>query len=154
MKAIELDHIDEAILNILQKDAKMTIKDIAKLVFLSAPAVAARIERLEKHGVIQGYQAQINYHALGYHIKAFIQVKVDPLDKAEFYPYIRSCENVAECNCVTGEYSMLLEVRFKSTVDLDIFIGKLQTFGHTNTQIVFSTHVEHRGIVMSEHIEG
>ena len=45
---------------------------------------------------------------------------------------------------------MLIEVMFKSTEELDHFIGDLQTFGSTKTQIVFSTSVEHRGIPMSE----
>jgi len=65
--------------------------------------------------------------------------------KAEFYPYIDSVLNDCwECNCVTGDYSMLIEVRFKTTADLDHFVGELQRFGKTKTQIVFSTNVKHR----------
>ena len=51
-----------------------------------------------------------------------------------------------ECNCVTGNYSMLIKVCFPNTTDLDVFIGDVQKFGKTSTQIVFSTAVEHRGI--------
>ena len=51
------------------------------------------------------------------------------------------------CNCVTGKYSMLIKVAFNTTMDLDTFIGKLQHFGNTETQIVFSTPVEHREII-------
>ena len=86
----------------------------------------------------------------GYHIKAFINLEVNPDQKKDFYPYIKSCNNVVECNCVTGDYAMLVEVMFKSTEELDHFIGELQTFGSTKTQIVFSTSVEHRGIPMSD----
>ena len=101
---------------------------------------------MEKEGIITGYQAQINPEALGYHIKAFINLEVAPEDKKEFYPYVKACPNVIECNCVTGDYSMILEVLFRSTVELDQFIGELQRFGRTKTLIVFSTSVEHRGI--------
>ena len=55
-------------------------------------------------------------------------------------------KNVIECNCVTGDYSMLLEVLFENTMELDRFIGELQYFGRTKTLIVFSTSVEHRGV--------
>ena len=82
--------------------------------------------------------------ALGYNIKAFINLEVEPNQKQEFYPYIESCCNVVECNCVTGDFSMLIEVVFKDTATLDKFIGELQHFGKTKTQIVFSTSVEHR----------
>ena len=55
-----LDSIDKKIIDILQKNARTPIKEIAKEVFLSSPAVSARIEKLEKSGIIVGYQAQIN----------------------------------------------------------------------------------------------
>ena len=146
MKKDTLDHIDLQILNMLQEDARKPVKDIAEVVFLSSPAVSARIERMEKSGIIEGYHASINPFALGYHIKAFISLEIEPVRKKEFYPYIKTCNNVIECNCVTGDYSMLLEVLFPDTVALDQFIGELQEYGRTRTVIVFSTSVEHRGI--------
>ena len=54
--------------------------------------------------------------------------------------------NVLECNCVTGTYSIMLKVAFPSTMELDTFIGHLQQFGNTQTQIVFSTAVPPRGV--------
>ena len=140
----EPDHIDRKILNILQKNARTPIKDIAKEVFLSSPAVSARIERMEKAGIISGYHATINYLLFGYHIKAFINLEVEPYQKKEFYPFIQAIPNVIECNCVTGDYAMLIEVAFQTTVELDHFINELQHFGRTKTLIVFSSSVEHR----------
>lgn len=145
----ELDHIDLEIIKLLQKNARTPLKIIAQEVFLSAPAVSARIEKLEKSGIITGYHAQIDPELFGYHIKAFINLEVEPVQKKEFYPYIESSPNVMECNCVTGDYSMLIKVAFQSTVELDHFIGELQTFGRTKTQIVFSTSVPHRGVIIS-----
>lgn len=142
MKETELDHIDMDILRILQVNARKTLKEISKEVFLSPPAVATRIERLERNGYIIGYNAKVNYLALGYHIKAFINVEVEPLEKPVFYPYIKACKNVMECDCVTGDYTMLLKVFFKSTIELDQFIGELQRFGRTKTLIVFSNSVD------------
>ena len=49
----------------------------------------------------------------------------------------------------SGDYSMLLEVLFENTMELDQFIGELQHFGRTKTLIVFSTSVEHRGVKLS-----
>ena len=126
MKKNELDHVDCEILNLLGKNGRMSVKDLANEVYLSSPAASARVERLEKEGYITGYHATLNAELLGFHIRAFINLEVEPNQKAEFYPYIRSCPNVIECNCVTGDYSMLLEVLFHSTTDLDTFIGELQ----------------------------
>lgn len=141
-----IDKFDEEILTLLQGNARESVKTLAAKVFLSSPAVSSRIERLEKDGVITGYHAEVDPEFFGYHIKAFINLELAPTSKPEFYPFIRAYPNVVECNCVTGEFSMLIEVLFPKTVDLDLFIGQLQRFGRTRTQIVFSTVVEHRGI--------
>ena len=148
MKKNELDHVDCEILNLLGKNGRMSVKDLANEVYLSSPAASARVERLEKEGYITGYHATLNAELLGFHIRAFINLEVEPNQKAEFYPYIRSCPNVIECNCVTGDYSMLLEVLFHSTTDLDTFIGELQKYGRTKTLIVFSNSVNHRDVTI------
>lgn len=145
-----MDNIDRKILNILQENARTPLKQIAEQVFLSSPAVSARIDRLEAAGLITGYQAQVSAAALGYQIKAFINLEVEPGQKPEFYPYIRSVPNVMECDCVTGDYAMLIKVVFRTTQELDQFINQLQRFGRTRTQIVFSTAVEHRGMTVPE----
>lgn len=146
MKNNELDHIDKEILKMLQENARMSLKDIAERVYLSSPAVSVRIENMVEAGFIEGFHAVVNPVKIGYHIKAFINLEVSPVDKEQFYPYIEKCKNVVECNCVTGDYSMLLEVLFPSTDELDQFIGELQQYGRTKTLIVFKTSVEHRGI--------
>ncbi len=141
-----MDHIDRQLLNILQDNARVPLKQLAERVYLSSPAVAARIARLEEQGIIKGYHTEIDWLKLGQHITAFINLEVAPAQKPEFYPFIKACPNVMECNCVTGNFSMLIKVCFPSTMDLDAFIGEVQKFGKTSTQIVFSTAVEHRGM--------
>ena len=149
MKDEVLDEIDIEILNILQKNARKTLKEIGEEVCLSSPAVSNRIDKLEKGNYITGYHADINPLVLGFYTKAFISVEVTPDEKKIFYPFIGKHKNVMECNCVTGDYSMLLEVLFHTTMELDQFINELQQYGRTKTLIVFSTSVEHRGVEIS-----
>ena len=146
----KMDATDIKILEILQENARTSLKEIADHVFLSSTAVSTRIENLEKVGIITGYHAKIDPIALGYYTKAFINLELEPIQKKDFYPFIESCKQVVECNCVTGDYSMLIEVVFKTTVELDGFIGELQKFGKTKTQIVFSTSVEYRNEFFSK----
>ena len=145
-----MDHIDRKILELLKKIARMPVKTIAEEVFLSSPAVSSRIEHMESSGLIEGYHAHLSAEKLNMQIKAFINVDIDPVQKPVFYPYVESVPNVVECNCITGDYSMLLTVYFHTTQELDQFINQLQRFGKTRTQIVFSTPVEHRGISVDE----
>ena len=71
----------QKVLNLLRENARMPLKEIAEHVFLSSPAVSARIERLEKEGYITGYQVKLNPALLGYPIKAFINLEVEPVQK-------------------------------------------------------------------------
>lgn len=145
-----MDKIDVKLIALLQQNARYSLKQLAEHVFLSSPAVSSRIERLEKEGYIAGYQALVDEQKLGYHITAFINLEMTPKLKETFYPFINACPNVLECNCVTGNYSMLIKVAFPSTQELDTFIGQIQKFGNTQTQIVFSTAVRPRGIQVSD----
>ena len=141
-----LDRVDLKILELLQKNARMSLKDIAAEVYLTSPAVSARIEKLERSGIIEGYHAQINREAFQLQIKAFINVKTDPVMKKDLYDYVKSVRNVIQCDFVTGDYVIFLEVLFHDTQELDDFIAALEKYGETKTQISFSSAVEHRGL--------
>ena len=141
-----MDDIDRKILKLLQENATTSLKTIAEKTFLSSPAVSSRIGGMEGEGILLANEAQLDPIKLGYHILAFINLNVLPEDKPKFYAYANGVPNILECSCVTGEYSMLMKVAFPSTRELDIFVGQLQTYGKTSTQIVFSTHVGPRGV--------
>ena len=142
-----MDKIDRKIINMLQDNARASLKELSTACFISSPAIAARISKLEKQGIITGFHCSVNPERLGFHVKAFIRVQLEPKQKAEFYPYLQSIPNVIECNCITGDYSELIQVIFPSTTDLDNFINESQRrFGKTSTQIVFSTSVNRRGV--------
>jgi len=141
-----MDKVDKKIIHMLQENARVPVKEIAKEVFLSSPAVSARIDRLSQDGLIKGYHMVIDRTKLGYDVTAFVSLELSPSQKSQFYPFIQNCPNVLECSCITGQYSQLIKVSFKSTMELDAFIGSLQHFGRTSTQIVFSTPVEPRDV--------
>ena len=82
----ELDNIDYQIIDMLQKNARISAKEISEKVFLSSTAVAARIDRLVQRGIIDGFTVKLNARALGYAIRAFISLELEPKQKNEFYP--------------------------------------------------------------------
>ena len=144
-----MDAIDQKIISILQENARTPLKSIAEQVFLSSPAVSARIERMERDKIIAGYGVKVDQAQLGYQIAAFIHLEMLPTQKDEFYEFIEECHNVLECDCVTGDFSILMKVAFPDTNELEKFVDSIQQFGRTNTQIVLSTPVEARGLHMS-----
>lgn len=110
-----MDEIDLKLLRLLQKNARTPIKALAVRFAFPPLRFPARIERLEKQGVIRAYTLDLDPLQLGHHILAYIHLDMQPTQKEEFYPFIAACSNVLECNCVTGNYSMLIKVSFAST---------------------------------------
>lgn len=137
-----IDELDVQILNHLKMNARISLKELSSKVHLTTPAVSSRIDKLETAGFIKGYHADIDLEKIGYKIKAFIQMSVQPEDQRKFYDFIQKKDFVLECSHITGPYSMLLKVVTPSTSELDTLIGELQEFGRTETQVVFSTVLE------------
>ena len=137
-----IDEMDVQIMNLLKIDARMPEERLAGELGIAADELAVRMDNLEKAGYIKGYYTDIDLEKIGYRIKAFIMISVLPEDQRKFYDFIQKEDCVLECSHITGAFSMLLKVVFPSTADLDTFIGQLQEFGKTETQVVFSTVLE------------
>lgn len=139
-----MDAADRIILKTLAENARTPIKGLAEKAFLSSPAVSARVDRLEKTGVIRSYQAELDLKTLGFEILAFINLSMLPERRNEFQTWITGCSNVLECHHVTGAHSLLMKAAFAGTAQMEEFVSRLQEYGSTQTQVVFSTLVEPR----------
>ena len=137
-----LDQMDVQIMNLLKMNARASEGELAGKLGLDTAEIAERIDNLENEGYIKGYYTDIDLEKIGYRIKAFIMISVLPEDQRKFYDFIQKEDCILECSHITGAFSMLLKVVFPSTSDLDTFIGQLQEFGRTETQVVFSTVLE------------
>src|SRR5215813_5175924 len=115
-----VDLTDLRILEILQRDARVTQQEIARRVRLSQPSVADRIHKLEARGVILGYVAKVDPAQLGKDITAFIGVGIShPKFFEQFGKKILALPDVLECHRVAGSDSYLLKVRTENTRSLD-----------------------------------
>ena len=74
---LTLDRVDMKILELLQQNARMSLKDIASQVFLTSPAVSARIDKMERAGVIEGYHAKINLEAFSLPVRTYVSAAVN-----------------------------------------------------------------------------
>jgi Lrp/AsnC family leucine-responsive transcriptional regulator len=121
-----LDAIDYKLIELLQKNARMTQMEMASAVGLSQPAVAERMRKLEQEGIISGYSARVNARKVGKDISAFIGVSIEhPRYNAGFAKKILALPDVLECHRVTGSDSYLLKVVTENTESLDRLISEL-----------------------------
>ena len=106
-----MDQIDAKIVATLRNDARISYKDLAEHVHLSANAVAERMRRLEASGVIRGYHASLDPHALGLSLQAIIDVKLLPGVTAEaFEATLQTIPGVIEAILMTGSFDYMVRV--------------------------------------------
>jgi Lrp/AsnC family leucine-responsive transcriptional regulator len=112
-----INEIDNKILNIIQKDARIANAEIARQIGLAPSAVLERLRKLEESGVIRGYTAEIDAGRVGFGITAFVFVRTnecgDGTDQV-----LAQIPQVLEVHDVAGEDSYLLKVRAASTEGL------------------------------------
>ena len=70
-----MDALDRKILNIMQKNSRITVKQIAEECFISSPSVSVRLQNLESLGYIRTYQAVLDHQKLGFLIKAYVNLR-------------------------------------------------------------------------------
>jgi Lrp/AsnC family transcriptional regulator, leucine-responsive regulatory protein len=136
-----LDNVDIKILDLLQKDAQLSNLELSKRVNLSAPAVHARIKRLESEGYIKKQVAILNHEKLGFDLLCFVfmSTNLHQAEKLEALEHtLESMKEVLECHCLTGEYDYLLKVACKDRKELEMFIRKLNELGITKIQTSLS----------------
>ena len=148
MEQIRLDDKDREIIGILLKDASTAKAEIARSVGLTPTAVFERLRKLEERGVIKGYAATLDPHALGLRLLAFVFVsEIKPVTTSGTGRRLAEVQQVEEVHRVTGKDCFLLKVR---TTDTDALtktldeIGGLDSVGAVQTAIVLETFLEHQ----------
>ena len=139
---MEIDKTDVEILRVLEKNARLSLRKIAKRVGVSVATVMHRINRLEKEGVIRKYIALLDYDKLGYELEAVISVDVAKGKLFEVEKKIATDPSVHAVYDITGHFDVVVVARFKTRKSLDTFVKKIQTYAYvekTETAIVLNT---------------
>lgn len=111
MKA--LDHIDHKILELLQQDGRMTVKEMSGKLNLSTTPVFERIKKLERSGIINHYTVVLNQEKLGKKFTAFAHISLKDHSKQlveEFAEKIITFPEVMECHYVTGGTDFIIKI--------------------------------------------
>jgi Lrp/AsnC family transcriptional regulator len=123
-----MDAIDKLILRIIQKDASLSIREIATQVGLSQTACWKRLKRLDASGVIKRRIALLDPLKVGLGLTAFVSVQVgDHSGKAiaRFAAEIAAMEEVMECYRMAGDVDYGLRVVVSDAAAFDIFYKRL-----------------------------
>lgn len=143
--AYTLDEIDLQILKTLQKNAKLTTKELADAVHLTPTPVFERQKRLERRGYIKKYVAVLNADYLGLGLLVFCKVKLTQINHEladAFTRRIMRLAEVTECYNTSGSYDYLLKVSVRDMKQYQEFVlnklGDIDNIGSIESTFVMS----------------
>jgi Lrp/AsnC family leucine-responsive transcriptional regulator len=151
-----LDAHDRNILREMQEDGRAPVAQIAERIGLSRPAVAERIDKLEKLGIIRGTTTVVHPAALRREVTAFISARRGSHGDAKFnkaFKALLARDEIREVHSVAGEDCYLIKVQTDSIQSLNEIVSSLYSPPlelQTRTTIVMATHCEKVGGIVLE----
>ena len=116
------DRITEAILRHLRHDGRLSNADLAERIGVSPSTCLRRVRKLEREGVIRGYQAIIARRSLAPVATVIVQITLERQTEEclrRFESRIRECPDVRECYLMTGDADYLLRVEARDMQDYE-----------------------------------
>jgi Lrp/AsnC family leucine-responsive transcriptional regulator len=124
----EIDKIDRKILQVLQEDGRISNLKLAEAIGLSATAVLARTQRLQRDGFILGYEAKLNPAKLGRGMAVFVEVLLDRTTANVFDAFkaaVQVHHEIMECHLVAGGFDYLIKLRVADMQAYRNFAGRV-----------------------------
>ena len=124
----DIDRIDRRILDVLQRDGRISNLKLADSVALSPTAVLARVQRLTREGYILGYEARLNPLKLGAGMLVFVEILLDRTNANVFEQFRAAVQvrpEIMECHLVAGGFDYLLKIRTADMNSYRAFAGSV-----------------------------
>lgn len=139
-----LDAVDRTILQHLSGNGRLSVRELAGLVGLSAPSTTERLRILEDRGAIRGYTIRIDPRAVGLPLAVHIRLRPMPGELRRVADLLDATPEIVEADRITGDDCFVAKAFVASVDDLESLIDKFIPFATTNTAVVQSSPVRHR----------
>ncbi|WP_137158166.1 Lrp/AsnC family transcriptional regulator [Rhizobium sp. FKL33] len=130
------DDVDRRIIDLLDREGRLPMSELARAVGMSAPSVAERVRHLQESGVIRNFTIDVDARALGYQIQALVRIRPLPGKLHLVERLIQEEPHFIECDKVTGDDPFLARLVVRSVEELDDVLEGLSEHAVTSTAVV------------------
>ncbi len=132
MNSVTIDFIDRKILRALLSKGRSTFAELAAQAGLTAPTVHDRVKKLERSGIIKGYEATVNPAMLGYEITAMVGITTAAnVSSRDYETRLTEISEIQECHAVAGEQTYIARVLTKNTRTLEQLLQRIKSIPGT-----------------------
>ena len=155
----DLDNIDITILRTLQKNSRLTTKELAAKIHLSTSPAFERQKRLEREGYIKGYMAVIDAEKVGNGILVLCNIRLKQHTEdliQQFMDAVKNIDEITECFNTSGDYDFLIKVYAKDMKDYQQFmqhtLGRIECVGSLHSVFVIDETKNTHGVTIRRKI--
>ncbi len=141
---ISHDKTDLAIIELLSKNGRMSMSELAGSVGMSGPSVTERVRRLEANRIIRGFTVELDLAMMGFPLEAIVRIKPRPGALHIVEEMIVNEPRFTACDKVTGDDCFIARLSLRSISELDDLLDPLHYKAETNTSIVKSSPIQGR----------
>lgn len=131
-----MDSVDQKILSILQQDARISMRNLAKEIPMSVPATCERVRKLEDSGVIKGYSIKVDPSKIGNTINAFVVCALRIGELESNIRWVQKQPQIVSAYTLAGRHALLLQVSCVSMKEYQELINTLYTCSVIESYIV------------------
>lgn len=132
------DEIDCKIIELLQKNSRISYANLGRQINLSPSAVAERVQRMEDEKIIKKYVTVFNSKLIGFSISAYITMSFKDNGYKLFLNHIKEFPEIIECSRITGKDCLIMKLVLKDSSHLEEIVDKLCFYGTPSTSVVLS----------------
>ena len=147
-----VDRLDAELIALLSAEPRLGVFEASRRLGVARGTVQARLDRLQRSGVVRDFAPTVDAERLGYPVTAFVTVELAPGDgdrDAAVAEHLRPIPEVLEVHAITGPGDLMVRAVARSNADLQRVIGRISESPavlRTSTVIALSTTIDHRTV--------
>ncbi len=136
---------DERMIALLRQDARQSVAELARQMNVSRTAAQARLERLERNGIIDGYTVRLSSKFNRNRVRALVMIKSPPRGRGRVEKALGQIPALVTLHSISGHYDLAAEISAPAVEDLDAVIdqiGELEGVADTLSSVILSTKLD------------
>jgi len=133
---------DERLIALLRENARFPVSELARCLNVSRTAAQARLEKLERNGVIAGYTVRLSPEIQASRVRAMVMIKLPPAKRISIEAALSKIPHLTALYSISGAFDLVAEISSRSVENLDKVIdriGGLEGVSNTQSSVILST---------------